>query len=139
MQKNRKKEHKKVMKYIRSMNKNLLNDEYIGLNRFRIDLFQERWFHYSDGSGGELFCLLKVTDTKTGNYGVFEVNNYDYKSQIAKYVNDFLIRCSSGHYGHYPRLHYITYDVHKIIPYKEQNNMETEIEDGIIDNYSWLK
>ena len=50
MQKDRKKEHKKIVKHMQLINKQLAADEYMGLNRFRIDMFMEDWHRYADGS-----------------------------------------------------------------------------------------
>lgn len=139
MQKERKKEHKKVIKYMRRMNKSLLKDDYIGCGRFRLDLWSESWYRFSDGSGGELFVTFKITDTWTGNKALFLANNYNYDIIVWTYVNDFLIRCSSGHSGHYPPLSYPAYDVHEIKSYAKDKEWNGKLEDEyIIDKYCWI-
>lgn len=141
MYKDRKKEHKKVIKYMRMRNKQLAADDYIGLNRFRIDLFSEKWFRFEDGSGGVLSLTFKLTDTWTNNTAYFICDNYDYQWRMFDYLNDFLIRCSSGRKGHWPPLHYIAYDVHEIKPYAHFKEREINIEpkDGIINKYNWTR
>lgn len=135
MQKERKKEHKKVIKYMRRMNKSLLNDNYIGCGRFRLDLWAENWYRFSDGSGGELFLTFKIIDTWTGNKALFFATNYDYESKIWHYTNDFLIRCSSGRTGHYPSLSYPAYDVHEIKAYVKDKEWDGKSEEYVIDKY----
>lgn len=140
MQKNRKKEHKKVVKFIRQLNKKISNDLYLGINRFRIDMVTENWRKFEDGSGGTLIIVLKISDKLTNNKACFIVDNYDYWREIYNYANDFLIRCSSGHAGHYPPLHYVAYDIHSIVPYNGSKNREIkETEDGVIDYYDWIE
>lgn len=138
MQKDRKKLHKKIIKYMRIINKQLYNDEYIGCGRFRIDLNYENWSRYSNGLGGYMCLIFTISDSLTGNKGFFICNNYDYKYKINNYLNDFLIRCSSGQYGHYPPLNYIAYDVHEIIPYNRIKDREVKAEDGVINFYDWI-
>lgn len=137
MQKDRKREHKKVIKYIRKLNKNISEDAYLGLNRFRIDSYRENWYRYEDGSGGDLNCFVKITDTLTNNCAVFIVNNYDYYYKIIEYTNDFMIRCSSGNYGHYPALHYVMYDIHEIVSY-DGNKVNNYTEKGVIGKYDFI-
>lgn len=139
MQKSKKNIHKEIIKYVRSVNKQLKNDEYLGLNRFRVDLFAEKWHKYSDNSGYCVTLLVKITDNLTKNKCVFSCDNYDYKYGISIYANDFLIRCSSGASGHFPTLNYIAYDVHEIVPYtKDTLGLCKKVEDGVIDTYNWL-
>lgn len=140
MHKDRKKEHKKVIKYMRRMNKNLLEDDYIGCGRFRLDLWSESWYRFSDGSGGELFLTFKITDTETGNKALFFADNFDYISKILSYTNDFLIRCSSGHSGHYPHLNYPAYDIHEIKAYSKGKEWNGKLENEyIIDKYCLIE
>lgn len=138
MQKDRKKEHKKVLKDMRRINRQIENDEYLGLNRFRIDIVTENWHRFVDGSGGFLHILFKITDKLTNNKACFMADNYNYWIRMNEYANDFLIRCSSGHMGHFPPLLYAAYDVHEIVPYREFDKLR-EPEDGVIDTYNWLK
>lgn len=139
MQKDRKKEHKKVVKNIRKINKQIQNDEYLGLNRFRIDMVTENWRKFEDGSGGTLIIVLKISDKLTNNKAYFIVDNYDYWREIYNYANDFLIRCSSGHIGHHPPLHYVAYDVHSIVPYGNHKATEpSKYEDSVITYYDWI-
>lgn len=142
MQKDRKKVHKKVIKYIQMRNKQLAEDEYVGLNRFRIDIWSENMHRFSDGSGVRLIYILKLTDSLTGNSAYFETDNFWYEYKIFEYANDFLIRCSSGWSGHWPHLHYLAYDVHEVIDYKGRIDKgfvnEDEYEDEIINTYSWI-
>lgn len=141
MQKDRKKEHKKIVKELRRRNKQLASDEYVGLNRFRIDLLSEEMLRFPDGSGVELFYYVKLTDTLTGNSAVFYTNNFRFNYQIFEYANDFLIRCSGGRSGHFPPLHYVAYDVHEVVPYewkKDNPTPKEKYEEGVINTYSWL-
>lgn len=141
MHKDRKKEHKKVIKYMRRMNKNLLEDDYVGCGRFRLDLWSESWYRFEDGSGGELFLTFKITDTATGNKALFFANNYNYYIKIWEYCNDFLIRCSSGCLGHIPSLNYIAYDVHSIKQYVgdiKNGRVLRQPEEYVIDKYCWI-
>lgn len=139
MKNDRKKEHKKVVTYMRKLNKQVMTDEYLGLNRFRMDLFAEKWNRYDDGSGGQLTIYVKMTDKETNNKAFFIVNNYDYKRKMPEYMNDFLIRCSSGQAGSWPHLHYVAYDVHTIIPYAGSKRNSEKYEDGIITKYNYTK
>lgn len=139
MQKDRKKIHKEVVKYMRWRNKELATDAYIGLNRFRIDLAQESWYRFEDGSGGELFLTFKLTDLLTGNKACFMCNNFNYDYKLLMYANDFLIRCSSGNKGHHPPLHYVAYDIHTIIPYDKDDHEKKVIpDDDVLCRYNWL-
>lgn len=139
MQADRKKEHKKVIKYIRKFNKYIESDEHIGLNRFRVDVLSEKMYRFSDGSGVELFFIIKMTDTYTGNIACFLADNFDYRNKLGTYVNDFMIRCSDGHRGHIPSLHYVAYDIHTIMPYVGRGNTNKGYEEGIINKYNWLR
>ena len=135
----REKEHKKIVTYMRRVNKQIMNDEYLGINRFRIDMEREYWWEFSDKSGGELSIYFKIKDNDTGNWAIFNANNYDYVLSINKYANDFLIRSSSGWAGHYPHLQYLAYDVHDIKPYGGRKETPKEkYEEGVIDYYNWL-
>lgn len=138
MQKDRKKVHKEIIKYMRRRNKEIAVDDYIGLDRFRIDLFYENWRRYDDGSGGYMYLVFKMTDKWTGNTAYFHCNNYDYARKIFEYLNDFLIRCSDGWSGSWPHLGYIAYDVHEIIPYAHRKPRDpSKYEDGVINKYNW--
>lgn len=138
MQKDRKKIHQKIVKEMRNFNKRLAADEYLGLNRFRIDMVSENMYRYSDGSSLYLLVIYKISDKLTGNSACFIAYNYDFYYKIYDYANDFLIRCSSGRRGHAPSLHYVAYDVHQIIPYTGRKIENNKIEDGIINTYNWL-
>lgn len=140
MQKDRKKVHKKIVKAMRRRNKQLATDEYIGLDRFRIDILSEEMYRFPDGNEVELFYFVKLSDKLTGNCAVFHTNNFRFNYQIFEYANDFLIRCSSGRSGHYPPLHYVAYDVHEIIPYEGGSKKDSlkEAENGVINKYNWL-
>lgn len=140
MQKDRKKSHTPIIKYMKKINKDLSNDIYLGLNRFKIDLWSENWYRFSDNSGGILNLTFKMTDNLTNNVAFFMCDNYDYEYEICKYLNDFAIRCSSGNYGHYPHLHYVAYNIHKIAPYRGNSKSNIgDIRDEVINKYSYLK
>lgn len=141
MRRERKREHKKVIAYMRKVNKQLAEDKYIGLNRFRVDMHSEYWEKYEDGSGGHLYITFKISDNSTGNTGYFLANNYDYKIRIGEYANDFLIRCSSCRTGHFPHLYYVAYDVHTIEQYDgHKGRRELPKPEGyVINTYSWIK
>lgn len=139
MKKIRNREHKKVIKYMRALNNTLAQDEYLGLNRFRVDMYSEDWFAFDDGSGGILHIIFKLSDKRTGNTAYFIADNWSYRREISEHANDFLIRCSSGIPGHFPSLHYVAYDVHTIIPYDGDKNREINIQDGVVKTYSWIK
>lgn len=132
MQRDRKREHKKLVRFIRTTNKSLSNDEYIR-NRFRVDMFNETWYRFSDGSGGELTVLIKFTDKWTRNTAYFYVTNFSYVLQIRRQLNDFIHRCAHGHYGHYPPLQYVAYDIHKIVSYEGHVKAE---QDKVINKYN---
>lgn len=139
-QRDRLKEHKKIIKYMRRVNNQMANDEYLGLNRFRIDMYSEKWWRFSDGSGGELFIYFRITDKVTGNSAIFYANNYNYIMKINEYLNDFIIRCGSGWAGHFPHLSYIAYDVHAIKEYGSHKETPLEkYEEGVINTYNWLE
>lgn len=135
MQKDKKKIHNKIVRRMRTTNKQLASDKYLGLNRFRIDLFSEKWHKYSDGSGHYVRLIFKLSDKITGNSAYFISSNYSYNHELFIYANDFLIRCSSGTRGHTPSLSYIAYDVHEIVPYSGRNNTIPEPKENIIDTY----
>lgn len=140
MKKDRKKEHKKVVKFIRQLNKEISNDLYLGINRFRVDIYSENMYRFADGSGVKLSFIIKLYDSVTENKAYVYVTSFNYIINLKKYVNDFLIRCSSGHTGHYPPLYYVAYDVHSIVPYNGSKNREIkEVEDGVIDYYDRIE
>lgn len=138
MQRDRKKVHKKIMKYIRKVNKQIAADEYIGLNRFRADMFSESWFRFNDGSGGILYMHIKLSDAVTGNTAFYIVEQWGFEWKLYEYLNDFMIRCSDGCIGHHPPLHYVAYDVHDVVPYDGRKDMEPRIEEDVIATYSWI-
>lgn len=131
----REKEHKKIVNYMKKVNKQLKYDEGIGSGRFRMDFYSENFHSYADGSGGYLFVIVKITDTLTGNNAYFDINNYNYDFEINRYTNDFLIRCACGSEGHYPLLHYLAYDVHSIVHYN--GTPDEPKADYIVDKYDW--
>lgn len=139
----RKKEHKKVLRYMKKVNKQLATDEYLGLNRFRVDMYSETWHKYDNVLGGTLIIIFKLSDNVTGNTAYFISDNYDYDKEVPIHTNDFLIRCSSCHSGHYPPLHYAAYDIHDIVPYDGDKNktiIDTIIDtENILNTYSWIK
>lgn len=140
MRKERKREHKKVIAYMRRVNKQIETDEYLGLNRFRVDCFSEQWKRFYDGSGGIIIIIFKLSDKSTGNTAYFVADNWNYKREISEYANDFLIRCSSCRTGHFPRLSYAAYNIHTIEQYdgeKGRRELPTP-EDGVINTYSWI-
>lgn len=137
MQKDREKEHNKVIKYIHKINKKIANDKYIGLNRFRVDMYREYWKRFEDNSGGYLTIVFKMTDKLTNNSACFISSNFGFVYDLNRYLNDFLVRCSSGHPGHYPPLHYVTYDISEVISYS--GNKVEVIKDYVVDKYSWIK
>ena len=143
MRRERKRIHKEVVKYMRMRNKQMAADEYVGLNRFRIDLFEEDYIRYPDGSGGHLFLVFKMTDKLTGNTAYFGTNSYSYTHVMFDYLNDFLVRCSAGHSAHWPHLHYWAYDVHECIEYegirKKDDFKHKDPEEGVIDKYDWTR
>lgn len=139
MQKDRKREHKKIVKYTRRINKQISSDEYLGLNRFRIDIYSEDMYRYSDGSGVHLYLIFKLTDNVTNNSAYFTADNYNYDWYILQYTNDFLIRCSTGRYGHQPLLHYIAYDVHEVVEYDGRKDCKPKFSDEAIDIYNFTK
>ena len=137
----RKKAHKEVVKYMRALNKNIGNDEYLGINRFRVDMYSEHGYEFDDHSGVELHILFKLTDNVTGNTAIFHCDNFDYRRRLSTCTNDFLIRCSSGWSGHWPHLHYLAYDVHTIVPYAgeaKKGMKRDKFEEGVINTYSWI-
>lgn len=121
------------------LNKHIGQDSYLGLNRFRIDMYSENWFRFGDGSGGRLHIIFKLSDNVTGNTAYFFADNYDYDRKIAIYANDFLIRCSSGSPGHYPNLIYVAYDINNVIPYDRDRKKTIICKENVIDTYSWIK
>lgn len=139
MRKERKKEHKRIVKHMREINKSRINNEYIGIGRFRIDLIQEEWNKYEDGSGGYLFLIFQITDTFTKNKCWFSTDNYNYARRMFYFANDFLIRCSSGRMGHYPPLNYIAYDVHDFCPYSGSSNRISQDKESVVDKYNLIR
>lgn len=135
----REKEHKKIVHYMRRVNKQIINDEYLGLNRFRLDMLRENWREYDDKSGGHLNILFKITDNVTGNKAVFGCTNYGFEWCINNYANDFMIRSSNGLAGHFPHLEYYAYDVYSVVPYGNNNVTNPEkYEDDVICKYDWI-
>ena len=139
MRKDRKKEHRKIVKFMRKQNDVLAHDDYLGRGRFRIDMYSEDWSPYGDGSGGYMRVLFKMKDTWYGNSAMFYTNNYGYDYFVFNYLNDFLIRCSSGHMGHWPALHYAAYDVHTIVPYKKEKIKEVKVDEDVVCSYNYLR
>lgn len=137
---NRKKEHKRIVNLMQKLNKELAKDEYLGCSRFRIDLYSEDWYKYSDSSGGYMSMIFKMTDKATNNKAFFMCSSYDYDFYIPAYINDFAIRCSKGVPGHLPPLGYVAYDVHSVIPYAGQrDNNNISIETETMNKYSYIK
>lgn len=134
----REKEHKKVRKYIRAINHSISNDAYLGLNRFKVYMFNEDWLKFNDNSGGFLHMTIKMSDNLTGNSAYFYANDFNYKKDIPTYLNDFLISCSCGDHGHFPPLHYMAYDVHKLIPYAGDSE-KTKFYDEAVMTYNNTK
>ena len=135
----RSKAHKEVVKYMRKVNKQIMNDEYLGLNRFRLDMLREDWHEYEDKSGGMLGVLFKIKDNLTGNKAAFYISRFNFEWHISEYVNDFLIRCSNGHRGSIPSLSYCAYDVHDIVPYGNHKVTDpSKYEDGVVCKYDWI-
>ena len=137
MKKEIKKIHKRIVREMRAANKHLMTDDYLGKNRFRIDMYSEKYYRYSDNSGYQINIIFKITDNKTGNKAFFLADNYNYSREIALHLTDFMIRCSTGMKGHYPPLAYVAYDVHEIVPY-EGASQNVAINDEAIDMYDYL-
>lgn len=133
--KQRTKVRREIVNYMRRVNKQIANDGYLGLNRFRADIFSEKWERYSDGSGGCLTVVVKLTDKITGNSAYYVSDNYRFYRDMHECMNDFLIACSSGFHGCIPNPHYIAYDVHSIAPYTEKSVRRTS--DEAVDTYNW--
>lgn len=76
---NKKKHQRAINKLVRTVNKNLKNDD-LWLGRFIIRQYEysPRWRKYEDGSGAELWVKLKFIDRATGRYyvGIHTVNEW---------------------------------------------------------------
>ena len=65
--KNRKVHQRAMNKLVRAMNKNIENDN-LWNGRFVIKQDSAQWYLYEDGSGAELFVVLRFIDRCTGRY-----------------------------------------------------------------------
>lgn len=139
MKRYREKEHKRLVKLMRKLNKTWGEDAFLGLNRFRADFFSERCYNFEDSSGCELTITIKMTDNLTGNCAYFITNNYAFIRDLSTYMNDFMIRCSSGYYGHIPALDYIACKIDTIIPYVGEGGRRTKFGDEGVRTFNWTK
>ena len=85
----RKKEQRKINRYVRMLNKNILNDNF-WRGRFIVRQIQDFWEAFDDGSGGVLTVVLEIRDLKTGLYQDFIIDNYDRGWKLFEKVNKFI-------------------------------------------------
>lgn len=82
------KAQRKVNHYIRSMNKALAKDEFLGLNRFSVNQVAK----YNTIPFWETRYEVQIRDNKTGEVEVVWIDNYDYRHVFFWKVNDFIIK-----------------------------------------------
>ena len=75
----RKTYHKKAMKMIRTLNKNIENDN-LWKGRFIVMVKSEKWNMFPDLSGGMLYIIVRMYDKKTKQY-------LDYRWSYAPYLS----------------------------------------------------
>ncbi len=78
--------HKALINALDKWNISLTNDEYIGRDRFGIEIYKEEWEQFEDGSGEILELVLKMYDRVTGNTACFMCNDYDCEYKIPHYL-----------------------------------------------------
>lgn len=93
MRKERKKAQKEINKKVRTLNKNILNDN-LWRGRFYIHQIDANWERFDDGSGGCLTVWLEIRDKKTGLYHGFGIDNYDYGWKLWTEANQFIVEDS---------------------------------------------
>ena len=86
----RKKEQKKITKYIRAMNENIANDD-LWRGRFYGHQVQADWYRYADGSGGWHRTWIELRDKKSLMTKIIEVDNYDIKWKLFQEMNNFIV------------------------------------------------
>ena len=89
----RKREQRKINRYVRMLNKNIFNDN-LWRGRFIVRQIQDFWNAFDDGSGGILMVVLEIRDLKTGLYQDFIINNYDRGWKLFEKVNRFIVEYS---------------------------------------------
>ena len=88
--KQRKREQRKINKYVKVLNKSILKDN-LWRGRFIVRQIQDFWEAFDDGSGGMLTVVLEIRDLKTGLYQDFIIDNYDRGWKLFEKVNKFIV------------------------------------------------
>ena len=91
--KQRKREQRKINKYVQNLNKGILKDN-LWRGRFIVRQIQDFWEAFDDGSGGVLTVVLEIRDLKTGLYQDFIIDNYDRGWKLFEKVNKFIVEDS---------------------------------------------
>lgn len=89
---NRKKIHRKIVKILKDVNKNIADDN-LWRGRFRAYEVYESFYEYSDGSGAGMFFAYVLCDLKTGRCKlVYEdmMIEWSVRSRIFWAMNDFI-------------------------------------------------
>lgn len=94
---NRKRHQRAINSLMRQLNNSIKSDN-LWRGRFVVRQVYDQWFRYEDGSGPELYVILRFIDRKTGQY--YEegrtVNDwrFGYGSKMFWRMNDFITeRC----------------------------------------------
>ena len=91
--KQRKREQRKINKYVKALNKGILQDN-LWRGRFIVRQIGAYWEAFEDGSGGVLTVVLEIRDLKTGLYQDFIIDNYDRGWKLFEKVNRFIVEYS---------------------------------------------
>lgn len=91
---NRKVHQRAINQAVRQLNKNIQNDP-LWRGRFKVSQEAAQWYSYEDGSGYELYVVLRFTDTKTGKIQELgeSVNHWLFTNgfHLWKAMNDFIV------------------------------------------------
>ena len=91
--KNRKVHQRAINKAVRNMNLSIENDD-LWLGRFYAKQVKSTWSLYEDGSGAELYVILRFIDKKTGkNYDTCweTVNSWIFGAKLFWRMNWFIV------------------------------------------------
>lgn len=82
---------RKMNKLARLFNQSIEKDE-LWRGRFVLRQVRKKCYRYNDGSGYESSYLYAIIDKKTGIYDLDWFHNYSWKSEIWRFINDFIIK-----------------------------------------------
>lgn len=90
----RKKIHRKIVKILKDVNKNIANDD-LWHGRFRAYEVYEQFYEYEDGSGAEMFFAFVLCDLKTGKCRLYYedmITEWSTRLDIFLQINNFICK-----------------------------------------------